>query len=235
MDGTLRLLTMKSRDSKSPASLSAKAKEFVGASSSVSPLQLTTTTQTSPLCDTESLADLWQEPSKDGSAITSRPPFVNEFVPKTQTHQQVQQGPSPSFHDKYPPQHGLDIGTAAASHPPPCHFSTPPPRPPLCRFFTRGGCHKGMDCPFRHDRNAALIHRSMDIGIDDESNNNNSVYSMDGNENRCLFTIQDGIRCAFQNGLRVRRLQLGSGTTTPPHLLVMAARPFLQACWYLLV
>jgi hypothetical protein len=90
---------MKSRDSKSPASLSAKAKEFVGASSSVSPLQLTTTTQTSPLCDTESLADLWQEPSKDGSAITSRPPFVNEFVPKTQTHQQVQQGPSPSFHD----------------------------------------------------------------------------------------------------------------------------------------
>jgi hypothetical protein len=242
---------MKSSNNKRPASLSAKAKEFVGTSSSLSSLQLTTTTQTGPLCDTESSADLWQEPSKDGSATTSLSPFVNEFVPQTQTHQQVQQGQSPSFHDavdarggncnfsfvefvphqnkiassfsslstsatpyKYTPQHGVDIGTAAASHPPPCHFSPPPPRPPLCRFFARGGCHKGMDCPFRHDRNAALIHRSMDIDIDDESNNNNSIHSMDGNENRCLFTIQDGIRCAFQNGLRVTRIQLGSDTNS---------------------
>ena len=75
---------------------------------------------------------------------------------------------------------------------------------PLCRFFARGVCHKGLDCPFLHDSDSALKSgRWLSKKAEKESEEQSSRTTLE-------YEVDDGITCCFGPGAAVVRLDLGS-------------------------
>jgi len=73
------------------------------------------------------------------------------------------------------------------------------PKTPTCRFFLRGACRKGLECPFVHDT-------SMATSVNREFKEELAFPSP--------FFVEEGISCEFGSGASIEKFILGQGEAT---------------------
>lgn len=81
------------------------------------------------------------------------------------------------------------------------------PQPSVCRYFIKGSCRKGLNCPFLHSQDS----RSTGTGHGSAASVEHGNDAFIGKASSSQFVnVGDGIRCLFGPGLTVETLQLGS-------------------------
>jgi len=104
---------------------------------------------------------------------------------------------------------------------------------PLCRFYLKGACRKGLDCPFVHDSAAAISNMACtgagsSAGLDDTSETPRTMS----------ITLEEGVECEFGPGASVEKLRLhatsagASSGSENKHGLGAYAGTSIKVQWY---